>query len=57
MPVESRAYGKLSSGEEVTAYTLSNGSLTAEVLTYGAVSWGVRFQWCFGHEAASLRAQ
>lgn len=37
MPIESRPYGVLSTGQEVLAFTLTNGTITAEVLTYGAV--------------------
>ena len=38
MPVSERIYGKLSDGREVKAYTLSNGGVEVEVLSYGAVS-------------------
>jgi hypothetical protein len=38
MPVSERIYGKLSDGQEVKAYVMSNAGVQVELLTYGAVS-------------------
>lgn len=37
MSVEKRFFGKTSSGQEVTEYTIKNGSITAKVLDFGVV--------------------
>ncbi len=37
MPIKTRSYGALSSGEEVHSFELSDGHVQAEILSYGAV--------------------
>lgn len=43
MPVTQRAYGKLESGEEVTAYLLTNGNnVSVELISLGAVRYATQ---------------
>lgn len=49
MPVATSQFGRTPAGEDVTLYTLTNGTTTAKVITYGGVStrWWLRQLSCF----------